>query len=218
MGAKTWMLVYADGDPRDVLRRQPGLDREAAAQFAAMLFPDETLTPFDDGTLSFTNPPDDELIVGCFPGLSIVAAGEFGIDYPTRLPASFLEAGRSRNVYLHAMHSVVDWFAFAWWQNGTLRRALSLSPDSGVLEDIGERLPFEVPYWEGLHPAVEDIEVEPYPFPFDPLELGEAALKEFFGYQIEGRFDASQIDPESVPLMQFKRRKRRGRPWWKFWR
>lgn len=214
MGAKTWMLVYADGNPRELLQRQPRLDREASQRLAATLFPGESLTPIEDGSLCYTNPPDDELIVGCFPGVSIIGAGEFGIDYPSRLPANFLEAGGSGNVYLHAMHSVVDWFAFAWWQNGTLRRALSLSPDSSVLEDIGERLPFEVPYWEGRHPAGYETEEDAYPFPFHPLELGEAALKEFFAYQIEGAVDASLIDPESVPLMQFKRGKRG----WKFWR
>jgi hypothetical protein len=52
------------------------------------------------------------------------------------------------------MHSVVDWFAFAVWQDGRLKRSLSLSPDSGVLEDIGAKLPFEEPYWSGKHPAV----------------------------------------------------------------
>lgn len=29
MGAKTWMLVYADGNVRDVLAAKPELDRDA---------------------------------------------------------------------------------------------------------------------------------------------------------------------------------------------
>lgn len=38
-------------------------------------------------------------------------------------------------MYLHAMHSVVDWFAFAvWGPDGKLRRALSVSPANGVIE------------------------------------------------------------------------------------
>jgi hypothetical protein len=49
-------------------------------------------------------------------------------------------------VYLRAMHSVVDWFAYAQSINGKFARSLSLSPDSGVLEDIGQRLPFEEPF------------------------------------------------------------------------
>jgi len=39
--------------------------------------------------------------------------------------------------------------AFAQWVNGKLVRSLSLSPDSGILEDIGPRFPFEEPFWSG---------------------------------------------------------------------
>jgi hypothetical protein len=35
------------------------------------------------------------------------------------------------------MHSVVDWFAYAVWIDGQLRRSLSLSPDSGIMEIVG---------------------------------------------------------------------------------
>jgi hypothetical protein len=111
------------------------------------------------------------------------------------------------------MHSAVDWLAFAVWKGGQLQRSLSLSPDSGILEDIGDKLPFELPYWAGQHPAIDpDIDDSGYPFVFHPLELGEAALLAFFGYQLEGMIDPSQLDPEDVALMRFKRVKR----WWKF--
>jgi hypothetical protein len=113
-------------------------------------------------------------------------------------------------VYLHAMHSVVDWCAFAKWNNGNLVRSLSLSPDSGILEDLGERLPFEEPFWSGQYPAVGGE--DEYPFPFHPLEMGEAALKEFFGYQLEGPIERNLLEPESVPLIKYKR----SRSSWKF--
>jgi hypothetical protein len=74
---------------------------------------------------------------------------------------------------------------------------------------------FEAPYWSGQQPAVVDDEEDGYPFPFHPLELGEAALDEFFGYCIEGRIDSEMVEPDSIPLMRFKR-KRRSR--WKFWK
>lgn len=214
MGAKTWMLVYADADPRAALAANPVLDREATARLAAELFPKDRLSLIGDGDLCDTCPPNDELRVGCFPGIAVIAAREFGIDRPSRLPARFLEAAGSRTVYLHAMHSVVDWFAFAVWRAGKLERALSLSPDSGVIEDIGKRLPFEHPYWAEQHAATDPAEDEDaYPFPFHPLDLGEAALREFFGYGMEGEIDPSLIAPERVTLMRFKRR----RAWFKFW-
>jgi hypothetical protein len=110
------------------------------------------------------------------------------------------------------MHSVVDWFAYAQWINGELVRSISLSPDSGILEDIGRRLPFEEPFWSGRHPATDGND-DGYPFPFHPLELGEAALKEFFGYQLEGFIDPALIEPESIPLVKYKR----SRSLWKSW-
>lgn len=219
MGAKTWMLVYADGNARDALASRPALDRDATAQFISELFPDETIEPREDGTLSYTSPPDDEIFAGVFPGVSVIAAKEFGIDYPSQLEPRFLHAAHGRTVSLHAMHSVVDWFAYAQWVDGTLMRALSLSPDSGILEDIGVRMPFEEPYWAGQHPAVDgEEEADDYPFPFHPLELGEAALSALFGYQLEGPLDQSLFDAESVPLLHFKRvPQRSAKPRWKFW-
>jgi hypothetical protein len=210
MGAKTWMLVYADGSARDKLKNRPLLDREATSKLAAELFPGEVLEPLPDGDLSNTCPSGREICIGCFPGIAVVAAGEFGNDYPSKLAPRFV-AARPGTVLLHAMHSGVDWFAFAVWTNGTLVRSLSLSPDSGVMEDIGPRLPFEEPYWSGAHPAVEDG--DEYPFPFHPLDLGEAALAELFGYQLEGPADASLFAPETIPLARYNR----SRSWWKFW-
>lgn len=85
MGAKTWMLVLADSNARDALASQPTLDREATRKLADTLFPGEKLVPIGDGDLSYTSPPNDEVHIGCFPGVSVVAAKEFGIDYPSKL-------------------------------------------------------------------------------------------------------------------------------------
>ena len=207
------MLVYADGSAREALQRRTALDREATAAFVGTLFPEEKLSPLDDGDLSFTCPPDNEIHAGCFEGVAVVAAREFGGDYPSKLPARFIGARRG-TLTLHAMHSVVDWFAYAQWVDGTLVRSLSLSPDSGVLEDIGAKLPFEEPYWSGRHPAVDGDEPDDaYPFPFHPLDLGEAALAALFGYHIEGPLDPALLAPETVPLVRYKRSRSR----WKFW-
>jgi hypothetical protein len=208
------MLVYANSDARTALRARPQLDREATLRLAKQLFNGEKLELLGDGDLSCTCPPDDELHIGCFPGVSVLAAKEFGIDYPSTLAQAFVAFGGDGKIYLHAMHSVVDWFAFALWSNGTLIRSLSLSPDSGILEDIGPRLPFEEPFWSGQHPAVDDEEEDSYPFPFHPLELGEAALNHLFGYQLEGFIDPKLLDPESIPLLRYKRSRSRS---WRFW-
>ena len=145
----------------------------------------------------------------------MIAAKEFGIDRPSTLDHRYIAAAGRGTVTLHAMHSVVDWFAFAQWSDGKLVRSLSLSPGSGVIEDIGAKLLFEEPYWAGEHPAVdpEDDDQE-YPFQFHPLELGEAALNALLGYQIEGALMSTLFDPDSIQLMRFSR----ARSGWKFWR
>jgi hypothetical protein len=212
MGAKTWMLVSANVNVAEALKGGPPVDRVGTLKLAHSLFPKQKLEPIGDGDLSYTCPPDDEVHIGCFPGVSLLAAKEFRIDYPSKLPQPFRAAGEGGTVYLHAMHSVVDWFAYAQWTNGMLVRSLSLSPDSGILDDIGQRLPFEDPFWSGQHPATDDAE-DDYPFPFHPLELGEAALKEFFGYQLEGFLDPALLEPKSIPLVKYKRSSSR----WKLW-
>lgn len=87
-------------------------------------------------------------------------------------------------------------------------------PDNGIIEAIGQRLPFEEPYWSGEHAAVDsEEEKDVYPLPFHPLELGEETLKDRFGYQLEGFIDPSLLKPESIPLIRYKRSRS---SWWKF--
>jgi hypothetical protein len=100
------MLVYADVKVEEALRSGRSLDRNATLQLATSLFPKDKLEPIGEGDLSYTCPPNDELYIGCFPGVSILAAKDFGIDYPSKLPATFISTGGSRTIYLHAMHSV----------------------------------------------------------------------------------------------------------------
>lgn len=206
MGAKTWMLVSSDGNAKDQLAGQPSLNRKASMELAKRLFPTADLEEGEEGSLSYTNPEDEEVLVGHFGNVAVVAAMEFGIDYPSKLPSHFLQNMPHPVIVLHAMHSAVDWFAFAVWENGKLRRALSLSPDSGILEDIGERFPFELPYWNGERRLESEDREGGYPFVFHPLELAEEALSFFYGYTLEGGAITEGVyDPEDVPLLSLSK-------------
>ena len=217
MGAKTWMLVYSNGSVADTFKSGASLDKAATKSLLEKLYPDEDLVPIDDGDLSYTNPPDDIIYAGCYEDVAVIAAIDFAGDFPSKVDPRFIDPSIGKNIYLHAMHSVVDWLAFAKWENGKLVRSLSLSPDSGILEDIGERLAFETDYWNGKHPALDPEEEDEmdYPFAFHPLDLGEEVLKGFFGYQLEGYVDDSLLEPEEIPLLGFRRSK--AKPWWKVW-
>lgn len=222
MGAKTCLVAQSEGNARGVLAERPALDEAATASLVASFFPERSFGTPTGADLSYTYVSDDAVVAGSFPGLRIVVASELAIDRPSQLPSKYIS--RHGTTVLHAMHSVVDWFAFAVWEDGILRRSLSVAPDSGVIEDIGSRLAFEVPYWEGVHPAV-DPEEEPdaYPLPFHPLELGEAALREFFGFQLEGYVDPALLEPEQIRMLKFDPSSQRAasgqakKAWWKVW-
>jgi hypothetical protein len=208
MGAKDWMLAFCETDPRVVLRGQLTLDHAAARAAAERLHPGQALTAIPDGNLQDnSNPPDELIYVGAFRGLTIVCGAIAAQDPPSELPRSVIEAIPASRLYLHAMHSVVDWFAYAVWNDGLLQRALSLSPDSGIVENVGTPAPFEQPFWAGEHPAIDpddDPEEEPYPLPFHPLELAEEALRELLGFVYEGWPHPDDVDPSGIPLAGFR--------------
>lgn len=207
MGAKDWFVAYADDgtDPRAVLVTRPTLDREATADLVRRLHPGRPVEALPDSTLGEGADPDDgEVYAAVWPGLSIVCTSDAAGDRPSALDPKLLREGAGRRVYVHAMHSVVDWFAYGVWApDGTLRRALSASADHEVIEDVGERLPFEEPFWGGRFPATEDGD---HRLPFHPLELSEAALDTLFGFVFEGWSGMGEglVDPFDVPLAGYR--------------
>ncbi|MFP8941448.1 DUF6928 family protein [Streptomyces fenghuangensis] len=211
MGARTGLLVYADGDVPDLLRQAGTTDPARTSALLRRLYPDREI---EEGTGSNLRdgvyPPDGRVYAACRPGLEIVCDREVMVDFPSQLPGHLVAASSDRRLVLHAMHSVVDWFAFAVWEDGRLVRSLSLSPDDGIIENIGEPLPCELPYWAGNRPADvipwpdEEEEEEPYPLPFHPLELGEDALRALCGFVLEGRSEPGDIDAGAVELHGFR--------------
>lgn len=215
MGAKAWFAAFFDGDPKDILSKKPELDRAASAALAEELFAGYTIHAKDDGTLDVLNPKKREVFIGVYGKLKIIAHGDFSGDLPSQIDQRWLAPQLGSTVYVHATHSVVDWFAFSLWKEGLLVRSTSVAPDSGIMEDIGEKLPFELPYWDGSFSLEDEFEEdEPYPLPFHPLELSEAALLATLGFQFEGHPDDWVCDPREIPIMNFQIFKK---AWWKFW-
>ncbi|MDT7785239.1 MAG: hypothetical protein QOF58_3658 [Pseudonocardiales bacterium] len=202
MGAKDWMLFYASDDVSKVLRSSPEIDREATSALVSRLYPSHDIRPMADGSLYDANPPEGEVYAAVFPGLSIVCTWDAAGDAPTELDPRFVREAAGRTLYLHAMHSVVDFFAYAIWSpDGSVRRAFSLSPDSGVIEDVGAPLPFEEKYLAGDREFLESLdEDDEYPFRFHPLDLAEAALRSLFGFNFEGVYEDGDPNLEEIVL------------------
>ncbi|MET7505834.1 DUF6928 family protein [Streptomyces albidoflavus] len=213
MGAKTALLMYADGDIPVLLRHAGPPDPDRTSAMVRQSYPDAEIEPCQGSSLySGVHPPPGRAYAGSWPGVDVLADQRLMIDTPSQLPQHLVAAGAGRRLVLHAMHSVVDWLAFAVWEDGHLLRSLSLSPDSGVIENTGTPLPFEQPYWAGDRPAGvipwADEDEEPYPLPFHPLELGEDALRSLCGFIQEGYPKPDDIDAEAVRLHGFAIRER----------
>jgi hypothetical protein len=216
MGAKTAMLAIAEGDPVAILKSQPPLDREACLATLRTLFPGERFTPLPDGDLSDTYPRGDNLHIGCYPGLTILADDSV-VTEASQLQRRFVDFAKGRTMIQHIMFSTMDSFAYGIWEKGALRRSLSIDAN-GITEDIGARRPFEEPFWAGERLQEGEAPDPGYAggAPFHPLELAEAALLDLFGYQLEGIIGADEVEPHTIPMMRFARVVA-ARPWWKFW-
>jgi hypothetical protein len=193
------MVMYAENNPADVLRAFPVLDKPATRAFAERLFPGATVEEIGDLLLAdAVDPPDDIAYLGCFPGLDVVCSWRVMPDRPSQVDQAVLDASDKRNVFLHAAHADADWCTSGLWRDGELVRAVSVCPDPGIIEDLGEQLGFEQPYWKGEHPT------DDFDLPFHPLELGAAALSDFFGIVPGQETDMDGVDPEMIPVVGYR--------------
>ena len=201
MGAKTALLAYAAEDPVESLRRARQPDPAATRALVAATHPGSTGTGSSSSNLfDGCYPEQGTVYAGSFPGIEILCDLDVMDHLPSAFPARYLDVAAGRRVILHAMHSVADMFTYAVWENGTLVRSLALTPQDGIIENIGAPLPFETPYWAGEHPVRGR-----YPLPFHPLELGGGpALRALLGFVIEDRPQPADIDAESVKLERFQ--------------
>lgn len=219
MGAKTALLAFVDGDLPAVLRevsRSPGAERlpggsghcgagEAEA-VVRRLSPGYEVTPIRGGTLfEDCYPPDDVAFAAVMPGAVLLCDRRLVAETPSQVSDRLLAEAAGRRILLHSMHSMVDALTFAVWEDGQLIRSLSVSPDTGVVEDVGEPYPFERPYWAGEHPVTSVFPGQgSYPLPFHPLDLGEEALRALFGFVIEGRPHPDDVDADTIRLEGFR--------------
>jgi hypothetical protein len=208
MGAKTALLAFADGDVPSALLGATRFGRSEAEKFVRRVYPGYGLAPADDGTLEHgVYPADGITYATVLAGVDLICDRRLMFDRPSELPAHLLAIGAGRRIVVHGMHSVSDWLSFAVWEDGRLIRSLSLSPDGGIGENIGQPYDFELPYWAGERPVEPQLDWHahrPYPLPFHPLELGEDALSALFGLSGEGLPDQDGIAIADVHLHGFQ--------------
>ncbi|MCF6522104.1 hypothetical protein [Streptomyces sp. JJ36] len=207
MGARSGLLIYTDGEEAPGLLRQVGTaDPRRTSALVRRLHPGWEIAPGEGSELSEVYPPPGRVRAASWPGVDVVSDRGVMAGPPSQLPQRYVEASADRRLVLHAMHSVVDWLAFAVWEDGRLIRSLSLSPDDGIEENVGVPLRFELPYWAGEYPV--DVmpwpdEEAPYPLPFHPLDMGEDALRALCGFTLEGLPAPGDVAADDIELYGF---------------
>jgi hypothetical protein len=207
MGEKIGILAFGDDDIPARLRGRPAADSDRTVELVSRTHPGYLVEPIGGCALRYaTYPPDDVVFASSSAGLDIVCDQRFTFVHPSTLPEYLRRIGDGRRIAVLGMHSVVDWLSYATWSDGALVRSLNLSPDGGIIENIGEPLPFEAPYWAGQHPVAPmgGTDEGPYPLPFHPLDLGQSALRHLFGFVTDGPHHPDDVAAGEVDLLGFR--------------
>ncbi|MFI1423176.1 DUF6928 family protein [Streptomyces sp. NPDC020731] len=201
MGSKAAVAVFTDADPKKAFRNIEVIDYAKSKHLAEMAL-GVALRETGLSALDLAVWPDSgSVCAASLPEFEIICSRKLARYRPSELTEWISRLAGGRDAYAVFMHSVEDWGAFAVWSGDHLLRSLSVNPDSGIIEDVGERLPFEVPFWEGEHSVRDEAS---YGLPFHPIDFGNEALREFFGFILEGREDETCFDPEEVEIPEFR--------------
>ena len=189
MGFKTLLLGIGPELPREARRRHPEGGPEAAALAARRWFPGQISGALGTADMAHGGYPlaDEPEVWVSTHGPTVVFGGEDMLRDRDRLTAEATGAGLS--VWQLVVHSVVGHSEFSVHGPEGVDREVKVDDESTVTAmeamSFGSPLPFERPYWAGEHP-LGPPEAGPYPLPFHPLQLGEAALAWMFGVSGEG--------------------------------
>ncbi|WP_426506655.1 DUF6928 family protein [Dactylosporangium sp. McL0621] len=184
MALNDTLVAFSDGNPIDVLRSYPVLDKPATRALAERLFPDAHVEEIGDELLvDALNPPADVVFVGCFSGLDLVCSWGLTPRRPSELDPVVLAATERRHVYLHAAHSDAGWCSYGVWRDGSRVRAVSVGADPGSSEDEGEPLGFE---------------------PADPDEISCSSMQGLFGFACDDHDRMDDVDPELIPVVAYR--------------
>ena len=215
MGVGTAALWFVDAvDPSAILRPGVRSSHDAAAAVARRLHPglEPDLVGMAPLTAFGVASEPDRVLVGCFPGVTVVCAAEPAAVRPSTVSETWRTLSPARTVYLVASEREHAWGAFAQWTDGTLRRSFSAGP-TYIFDDEGLPQPWERPFWSGEHPLRFDGDYpDPQALPFHPQEFADAAGAQWLGVRMIGGAQDGDVDPTSVLLCDFVMRDPAARP------
>lgn len=178
MAANSALMVVSELEAPDALRAVLDAEPDPAAseELVHRTFPMSRIASAKDGEI-LTNglrAGAGTAYAASHPGLEVVCTRRLWDDRP-----ALGEVSHGRRAVLVLTSPVTEWLTFAVWVDGELVRALSLSARRGVVQSIGEPLPFERPGTAG------------------PASLGQAALRGLIGI-------GDVVDADRVRLAGFE--------------
>jgi len=198
MGMKALLVAVSGGLPRQDLATHPLGSVDASRRAAEAVLPGLVGDQLPDGELAEYCYPYDGIYAGTFGGTALVTSQHDEL-------LSWVPPGGGRNAYRVYMQSVVSSASLSYWGADGTFRDFGGSLEDGPFTNIGQPLPFEVPFWAGQF-RDPNIAAE-YPgghMPFHPMDLGEEALREFFGFVGEGTPRADDLDAFEIGLHGFE--------------
>lgn len=201
MGSKCSILAISEDLPRVAFNNDWSANPVASRAIAERLT-GEGLADVGEQALDSALWPNPGMIyAGSSAGADVVTWDDLRSAQPSSLTSWVAKVAPDRNAYLVIMDSTVDWAAFAVWIHGILIRSVSVSYDDGVIENLGETIPFEQDFWNGTYRGRVPVD---YPLEFPTSVLGNEALRTFFGFVLEGRWDPEAPDPEDIAVYGFR--------------
>jgi hypothetical protein len=202
MGAKAGILALGDGDFAELLRQLPSADAERTAALVADIFPGYEVESVRGWPLADSTYPDDDIVYALSAtGIDIMCDKRFIHYKPSELPAHVLDVAAGRRVVLCAVHSVDDSFGYAVWNGGELVRSLSVSLPQQIIEDIGEPLEFERPFWASRQAFIDR---HPGALGFHPLDLAQQTMRFLFGFALEGAPEPGDVDAGQIAMLGYR--------------
>ncbi len=219
MGWKAWCVLINEREP-GYLGTMPPHDPQRARRLIADLglgrYRSRSMTTFEEGIYP------ERLVIGAYEGAAVIGAPKLFDPFKpmsspvvTRILKTFPRAA----VLSLSLHSVVNLFSYAYFEQGRLLRAYAGCADSGVVLDVGELLAEERPrfersvvregkryFYSEIGETVAEFSAEAY-----GETLAFEIMVRFFGCKL-GRTHP-KIDPFELPMESFDREQEKRR-WW----
>jgi len=164
-------------------------------------------------------PPKNKVVIGAYERGAYIAFSQIADDLELGTITYMLKAMEcypAADLLALALHSVVNYSAFAYFKKGELQRQFACTADLGIISQSGKLLPEEEKAYEGeyerdgqrLFPRKFDFQPEPMEFTIDAIgeEIVFALASRPLGQPLD-RADEECLVTESFTL----------KPAWKFW-